>query len=136
MHAGCGEGPMPLFQPCMRLAGHAEPPWRLGRPRAKQVAATVAVRGGGLGTFLDPQKLARERFGTGVLAGVAVAEVEDAAPRPIVMGRHLIELGLTPGPHFGRILEACYEAQIEGQFFTLEEGIELAKRLIEHENLK
>jgi tRNA nucleotidyltransferase (CCA-adding enzyme) len=58
-------------------------------------------------------------------------DVEKAAPRPIVMGRHLIELGLTPGPDFGRILGRCYDAQIEGEFSTLEAGIEYAQTLID-----
>ncbi len=54
-------------------------------------------------------------------------EVESAAPKPIVMGRHLIQLGLKPGAQFGPILEACFNAQIEGEFDTLEEGIAYAK---------
>lgn len=29
------------------------------------------------------------------------------------MGRHLIELGLKPGPAFKPILDACYEAQLD-----------------------
>ena len=56
-------------------------------------------------------------------------EIADAAPAPIVMGRHLIEMGLTPGPAFGPILEACYEAQLGGDIATLEEGLDLARRL-------
>jgi tRNA nucleotidyltransferase (CCA-adding enzyme) len=55
--------------------------------------------------------------------------VEDARPRRLIMGRHLIELGFTPGPHFRPILEACYEAQIEGTFSIVEEGIEYARSL-------
>lgn len=42
--------------------------------------------------------------------------VQDAAPRPLILGRHLLELGLTPGPHFKHILAACLEAQLEGAF--------------------
>ena len=42
--------------------------------------------------------------------------VRDAAPRPLILGRHLLELGLTPGPHFKAILAACSEAQLEGAF--------------------
>lgn len=57
-------------------------------------------------------------------------DVERAAPRPIVMGRHLIELGLKPGPDFGRILSRCYDAQIDGEFFTLEAGIEYVRSVI------
>jgi tRNA nucleotidyltransferase (CCA-adding enzyme) len=52
--------------------------------------------------------------------------VADSAPRPIVMGRHLIGLGLEPGPEFGPILRECYEAQIDGAFMSLDEGIAFA----------
>jgi len=45
--------------------------------------------------------------------------VQDAAPKPIVQGRDLIALGLTPGPRFGKILSACYEAQLDGAFADL-----------------
>ncbi len=56
--------------------------------------------------------------------------VEKKGPEPLVMGRHLIELGLEPGPRFGTLLGQCLEAQIEGEFDTLEGGLEHAKRLI------
>jgi tRNA nucleotidyltransferase (CCA-adding enzyme) len=56
--------------------------------------------------------------------------VHDAKPVPLVMGRHLIELGLSPGPQFKAILDACYEAQIEGGLMTVEEGVEYARELI------
>lgn len=55
--------------------------------------------------------------------------ITDHAPRPIVLGRHLIEMGLTPGPHFGPILEACFEAQLDGEFSELEGGLALAREL-------
>ena len=42
--------------------------------------------------------------------------VHDAAPRPLILGRHLLELGLAPGPAFKPILAACAEAQVEGAF--------------------
>lgn len=58
-------------------------------------------------------------------------EVRDSAPRPIVMGRHLLDLGLRPGPEFTPILNACYEAQIDGEVSTLEEGICFTRKLIE-----
>jgi len=47
-------------------------------------------------------------------------EVEDRAPKPILMGRHLIEQGMSPGPEMGRILEAAFEAQLEGVFSDLD----------------
>lgn len=46
--------------------------------------------------------------------------VLDSAPKPILMGRHLIEMGLKPGVHFGEILAKAYDAQLEGKFKDLE----------------
>jgi tRNA nucleotidyltransferase (CCA-adding enzyme) len=40
-------------------------------------------------------------------------EVQAHAPRDAVMGRHLIALGLEPGPLFGEILRRCREVQDE-----------------------
>ena len=36
----------------------------------------------------------------------------DARPQPLLLGRHLIALGMTPGPHFKVLLNAAYEAQL------------------------
>jgi tRNA nucleotidyltransferase (CCA-adding enzyme) len=58
--------------------------------------------------------------------------VRQAPPQPILLGRHLIDkLGWKPGPHFGPILVAVEEAQIEGRVTTLEEGLEMARLLAE-----
>lgn len=50
--------------------------------------------------------------------------VEHEAPRPIVLGRHLIGLGVKPGPHFGPALEAAFESQLDGAFADEPGGIE------------
>jgi len=42
------------------------------------------------------------------------------APRPILLGRHLLELGLTPGPVFRQLLDAAFDAQLDGAFGDLE----------------
>jgi len=42
--------------------------------------------------------------------------LEHAAPKPIVLGRHLIALGLPPGPQFKPALEAAFESQLDGAF--------------------
>lgn len=57
-------------------------------------------------------------------------EVAAQSPLPLVKGRHLIERGLEPGPHFGSILEACFEAQLEGEFSELEGGLVFLDRLL------
>lgn len=54
-------------------------------------------------------------------------EVESQAPTSLVMGRHLLELGIQPGPDMGRLLDDCYEAQLDGVFSTLDGGIAFAK---------
>ena len=40
----------------------------------------------------------------------------DTAPRPIVLGRHLLQLGRQPGPDFKPIIDAAFEAQLDGAF--------------------
>ena len=56
--------------------------------------------------------------------------VEKEAPKPILMGRHLIELGLKPSPEFKKILDAVYEKQLDGQITNLEEAISETKKII------
>jgi tRNA nucleotidyltransferase (CCA-adding enzyme) len=56
--------------------------------------------------------------------------VEHAAPKPIVLGRHLIDLGVPPGPRMGEILRAIYERQLDGHVTTLDAGLAEAKELI------
>ena len=56
--------------------------------------------------------------------------VEHAPPDPIVKGRHLIDLGVAPGPRMGEILKQIYERQLDGRVATLEQGIETAQEII------
>ena len=46
--------------------------------------------------------------------------IADAAPKPILMGRHLIELGYKPSAQFKLWLDACFEAQLDGVFSDLD----------------
>ncbi len=52
-------------------------------------------------------------------AKAAELQLQARAPRPILLGRHLIEHGMMPGPGFGPILAAAFEAQLEGDFSDL-----------------
>jgi tRNA nucleotidyltransferase (CCA-adding enzyme) len=58
-------------------------------------------------------------------------QVEMEAPQPILMGRHLIELGLKPSAQFKKILDAVYELQLDGKISDLEEAIRQAEIKIE-----
>lgn len=42
--------------------------------------------------------------------------IVDAAPKPIMLGRHLIQLGLAPSPKFKPLIDAAFEAQLDGEF--------------------
>ena len=53
--------------------------------------------------------------------------VEHAPPKPLVLGRHLLELGMKPGPRMGEVLREIYERQLDGSITTTEEGIALAR---------
>jgi tRNA nucleotidyltransferase (CCA-adding enzyme) len=57
--------------------------------------------------------------------------VEHKPPGPILLGRHLLDLGLKPGPRVGEILKAVYEQQMDGAVTTLDDAIDAAKRLIQ-----
>jgi len=57
-------------------------------------------------------------------------QIENEAPKPILMGRHLIELGLKPSPQFKEILEAVYEKQLDGQITSLNEAVSAAKKAL------
>ncbi len=56
--------------------------------------------------------------------------VENEAPKKILMGRHLKDLGLEQSPQMGEILKAIYELQLDGKVTNLEEAITKAKELI------
>jgi tRNA nucleotidyltransferase (CCA-adding enzyme) len=58
-------------------------------------------------------------------------KVKDSAPQPIILGRHLIEHGLRPGPAFGPILKQCFEAQLDGAFQNRTEGVRFLKTVLE-----
>jgi tRNA nucleotidyltransferase (CCA-adding enzyme) len=57
-------------------------------------------------------------------------EVEQQPPAPILLGRHLLELGLTPGPQIGEITKIVYEMQLDGRVRDLEEAREAARNLL------
>jgi len=45
------------------------------------------------------------------------------APRPLLLGRHLIALGQSPGPAFKKLLDDAFEAQLDGAFLDEATGI-------------
>jgi tRNA nucleotidyltransferase (CCA-adding enzyme) len=71
--------------------------------------------------------------GEWLLERAKLLNVASHAPVPIVMGRHLLDLGIQPGPEMGRVLDDCYEAQLDGLISTLEEGLTYVRsQLVPH----
>ena len=56
--------------------------------------------------------------------------VESKAPAPMLLGRHLLEMGLEPGPRIGEITKAIYEMQLDGRVSDLDEAKKVAKTFI------
>ena len=59
-------------------------------------------------------------------------QVEQRPPDPLLLGRHLLELGIEPGARMGEITRAVYELQLDGRVRNLDEAIEEARKIIGH----
>jgi tRNA nucleotidyltransferase (CCA-adding enzyme) len=55
--------------------------------------------------------------------------VQHAPPDPLVKGRHLIALGVRPGPAVGEILREVYERQLDGSVADFDAAFALAKEI-------
>jgi len=81
--------------------------------------------------WLPPEK----RFGSEAqewfIEKVRELQIEKRAPDPILMGRHLLELGLQPSPQFKQILDAVYELQLDGKVQDVEQAVEAARSLLQ-----
>jgi tRNA nucleotidyltransferase (CCA-adding enzyme) len=51
-------------------------------------------------------------------------------PEPLLHGRHVVALGVPPGPRVGEILRAVYDRQLDGAVTTLDEAVAEAKQLL------
>ena len=59
--------------------------------------------------------------------------VQERPPEPLLMGRHLLEMGLKPGPRIGEITRALYEMQLDGRVQTLEDAKSVAQEMLERD---
>jgi tRNA nucleotidyltransferase (CCA-adding enzyme) len=74
----------------------------------------------------EPGSLAQEWF----LERVKQLGVQHGPPKPILLGRHVLELGLQPGPRVGEICDAVNQLQLDGRIATLDDAVaEARKRL-------
>lgn len=81
-----------------------------------------------------PEALTREdHAGRWLEEEVKRLALEEGAPKPLVQGRHLKELGVMPGPHLGQMLKRTFDAQLDGHFNSLEDGIAWVKQHLHNE---
>ena len=87
---------------------------------------------------------AREAVLSGSDAAPQAAWLREAAARegvwekplsPLLKGRHLLELGLTPGPHLGELIDEAYQLQLDGRLTTLPLALAWARNRIERGSL-
>jgi tRNA nucleotidyltransferase (CCA-adding enzyme) len=49
-------------------------------------------------------------------------DVRDEKPKPFLKGRHLLQLGMRPGPQMGKVLEEAFALQLDGAIISFEEA--------------
>lgn len=69
--------------------------------------------------------------GQWLLDKIAELEISKETLKPIILGRDLIDKGIAPGSQMGRILDRLYQLQLDNEFETREEGLELADQIIQ-----
>ncbi len=56
--------------------------------------------------------------------------VKREGPKPLLLGRHLLEMGLQPGPRIGEITERVYQLQLDGAVKTLDDAMAEARKIL------
>lgn len=59
-----------------------------------------------------------------------MCEAEPLGPQPLLLGRHLIALGYQPAVWFRQVLQACFEAQVQGAFVDEAGGVAYLQRIL------
>ena len=84
------------------------------------------------GRFKEEEKPTNFPAGDWLLKRFHALKLENSQNlQPILLGRHLISLGLKPGPFFGQILTDAYEKQLDDEFMTLDDAISWAQNQID-----
>ena len=78
-----------------------------------------------------PIKVTKFEISQWILQKSEKLNIKDSEPKPIIQGRHLIQLNIAPSPKFKKILNQCYEAQLEGSFDNEATGLEYLKSIIQ-----
>lgn len=74
------------------------------------------------------QKLDKE--GRWLLQRFEEFNVSKETIQPLIQGRDLIEMGVSPGPVMGKILKKLYQLQLDNEFETRPQGLKIARKII------
>lgn len=86
---------------------------RLAPATIDELAAVMRADSNGRPPLTSPDTHARINE---LVAKAHALLLADAAPKPLMFGRHLLALGLKPDPKFKTVLDAAFEAQLDGAF--------------------
>jgi len=103
---------------------------QLGVARQKRLASQQQFNAG----LLLVQAVDRQAF-VGIRRRVSELAETELAPAPLVTGDDLIRAGFEPGPQFRKLLEAVYDAQLEGALHTRDEAMELARAIAQTDEM-
>lgn len=62
-----------------------------------------------------------------VLTKASELKIEHEGPKPLLMGRHLVQAGIKPGKEMGQMLAKAFEAQLDGVFGDETGAVEWAR---------
>jgi tRNA nucleotidyltransferase (CCA-adding enzyme) len=75
-----------------------------------------------------PDALAREfPAGEWLLEQSRRLDVLESKPKPFLTGKHLLGLGMQPGPEMGKVIAESFELQLEGDLADLDEALAWAR---------
>ncbi|MDO4575756.1 MAG: hypothetical protein Q4D98_11145 [Planctomycetia bacterium] len=89
---------------------------------------SVALSPSNIHVFLLLQEAIEDRTFEEPRRNAARLGVLDVPPKPILLGRHLMALGVPCGPEMGAMLNAAWEAQLDGTFFTVNDALSWWKK--------
>ena len=79
------------------------------------------------GRSMSESETVRFAAGEWLLEKAKKLKVSDEKPFPLLLGRHLLSIGVKPGPKMGIILKQAFESQLNGDFQNVKGAIEWAK---------
>jgi len=74
-----------------------------------------------------------DREGQWLLRKFKELKISKESIKPLIKGRDLLKLGISPGPLMGKTLKKLYQMQLDNEFDTKAEGLKVAEKIIKEE---